>query len=278
MNNSLALSTQKTAIIAKFNRIKQLQNTRDNDRLKSISITDGFVHVFGYTRVSTKMQLEDGSSLSCQKRTIEQYCEKNDYKLDNVYTDAALSGGNKERPDFNKMLVDLKPGMKVIVTSADRFARSIAHVIEFKNIIHERKCSILILDSKLDTSDQIGDVIFNILSCFAELERKNTKAKISSTMIDKSRQGTLRGKPCFGWKMNKDDKDHPLIMDEEEQEIIDVIRDILKEDPKITLTEIARRLEIYDIKIRKCSRIYPTTIKNIIDSNNLRPNKINDTI
>lgn len=269
MNISSTPSTTTLSLHQKFSRIRELQLAKDiANRPTPITISDGFVHAFAYTRVSTVMQKDDGKSLPAQKRTIEDYCLRNNIKLDHVYTDAALSGANHDRPDFNKMLTDLLPGMKVIVTSADRFARSISHVIEFKNIIHNKNCSIVILDSGLDTSNPIGDTIFNILSCFAELERKNTKAKISAVMQDMSREGKLQGKPRYGWKL---DNEHKLIMDEEEQGVIDAIRDMIYNDPKITLTAIAKQLTDQNIKIRKCAKIYPTTIKNIIEANDLRP-------
>jgi DNA invertase Pin-like site-specific DNA recombinase len=270
MNIPLSSPMSQLSFDEKFARIRELQTAKDiANRSKLISICDGIGHAFGYTRVSTTMQKDDGSSLPAQKRTIEEYCLRNNIKLEHLYTDAALSGNDRDRPELNKMISDLIPGMKIIVTSADRFARNIAHVIKFKNEIHERKCSIVIIDSALDTSNPISDVIFNILSCFAEWERKNTKTKISAVMQDMSREGKLRHKPRYGYKLDDEKK---LVMDDEEQLVIEIIRDMIKCDPKITLSSIIRYLSDKDIKIRKCARIYPTTIKNIIDANHLRDN------
>jgi site-specific DNA recombinase len=258
----------KLTIKEKFEKIRERQNEKDlANRAKITNLSDGTGHAVGYTRVSTIMQVEDGKSLPAQKRTIEDYCLRNNLKLEHIYTDGK-SGGDHDRTDFNKMISDLLPGMKIVVISSDRFARSIEHVIQFKNRIHAQKCSIVIIDAGLDTANPISDMVFSVLSCFSELERRNTKAKISAVMQDMSREGTLKGKPKYGWKVVEKNK---IIEDPDEQLVIGTIRDMIIDDPKITLTAIVNQLTDAKIIIRKCSKIYPTTIKNIIRDNNLRP-------
>lgn len=229
-------------------------------------IVNGAGHAFGYTRVSTKMQVEDGSSLDAQKRTIEDYCRHKKLILDKIYTDAGLSGGDQNRPALKQLMTDLIPGMGIVAVSSDRLGRDLTHIVNLKNEIHSRACHINIIDTALDTSTIMGDAVFNVLSSFAEMERRNNKVKISGVMQDMSREGTLRKKPRYGWKVvNKE-----VVPDPDEQMVIDLIRTYIQEDQKITLTAIVNRLKSLQIKIRKGANIYPTTIKNIIEGNNLR--------
>ena len=60
---------------------------------------------FGYIRVSTKMQVEEGFSLANQQREIEEYAEGNKMKLVKIDVDAGKSGKNiTGRPQFMEML------------------------------------------------------------------------------------------------------------------------------------------------------------------------------
>lgn len=77
-----------------------------------------------------------------------------------------------------------------------------------------------------------------------------------------------RGRPQFGWKI----VNHQLVPNYEEQYVIEAIKWLLKEQPDISLNNICHHLSSRGFTIRKSSRIYPTTIKNIIMTNNLRNN------
>jgi DNA invertase Pin-like site-specific DNA recombinase len=163
-------------------------------------------------------------------------------------------------------LDSLVNGMKVVTLSIDRIARDSEHLLNIKNTIHEKKCSMMILDRGIDTAKEESNLLIGMLAAVAEAERSNTKAKISSVMLDMSRRGALRGKPRFGYKI----EDKNIVEDEEEQKIISIIRSLIEENNNITLTDICKRLTMENIVIRKSERIYPTTIKNIILANKLR--------
>jgi hypothetical protein len=73
------------------------------------------------------------------------------------------------------------------------------------------------------------------------------------------------GRPPFGWEI----KNSQLVENTKEQIIIEMIRRILKENPKTSLTDICKILTYHGFSIRQSKRIYPTMIKNIILTNNL---------
>ncbi len=256
--------TQVEELIAK---IKEHQMIKDIENgIINGNITTGIGHAVGYTRVSTKMQVEK-NSLEAQENMIKNYCEAKKLILDHTYTEPGLSGGDTNRPDLNKMLKAIVPGMKIVVASLDRLSRDMIHVLTMKNKIHERKASIYIIDRGLDTIDPVGETIFSLLASFAEIEKKNTSARISAVMQDMSKQGKLRTKPRFGYKV----VNHETIEDENEQMIISLMRCYLKEEPEISLSALARKMALQGIKIRKNKQIYSSTLKNIIEANDLRP-------
>ena len=57
--------------------------------------------VYGYVRVSTQAQADEGESLAVQQRQIEGYCHMHALSLDRVYVERGISGSVAvtERPE-----------------------------------------------------------------------------------------------------------------------------------------------------------------------------------
>src|SRR5271166_3495600 len=82
--------------------------------------------VYGYARVSTSMQAEDGESLDVQQRQIAGYAQMNGFTLDRVFVERGVSGSRPldERSEGKALLAMLKPGDVVITPKLDRMFRS----------------------------------------------------------------------------------------------------------------------------------------------------------
>lgn len=62
-----------------------------------------------YTRVSTAEQAREGYSLEAQEKILRDYCKLKGYEVEEVYSDAGLSGGTiVKRPGFIRMMKDSK--------------------------------------------------------------------------------------------------------------------------------------------------------------------------
>jgi DNA invertase Pin-like site-specific DNA recombinase len=247
-------------------RVRTLQLAK-RDTLKLSDKTQGEGHAVGYMRVSTQKQVIEDNSIPHQEQKITEYCKNKNLVLDHIYKDEGISGGLRDRKGLNDMLNGLIAGMKVIAISIDRMARNSEHLLNIKNSIHEKGCTMVILDRNIDTANEDSNFLIGILASVAEAERVNIKNKISAVMLDMSKRKTLRCKPRFGYKVI----DKKVVKDEEEQAIISVLREWIRESPNITLTEMSRRLTADGVTIRKSAKIYPTTLKNIIEANKLRP-------
>ena len=80
-----------------------------------------------YTRVSSVGQAADDKvSLSQQEADCRAYCETKGYEVVSLYSDVA-SGATKRRPDFQRLLRDVREGAVdvVVAWSSDRLTRSI---------------------------------------------------------------------------------------------------------------------------------------------------------
>lgn len=121
--------------------------------------------VYGYARVSTKMQATDGNSLESQEMQLR------DAGATSIYKDA-FTGTKSDRPELDKLKAALKPGDKVIVTKLDRLARSTEDGLALIKEWNANNITIHILSmpAPIDNSP-MGKIILTVMLAFAEYER-----------------------------------------------------------------------------------------------------------
>jgi len=120
--------------------------------------------IYGYSRVSTKGQAKDGNGLEAQERMLREA------GAEVIYTDT-FTGTKTNRPELNKLLVQLNDGDKLIVTKLDRIARSASQGIELVNELLGRGVVVHILNMGLMDNTPTGKLIRTIFLGFAEFER-----------------------------------------------------------------------------------------------------------
>jgi len=82
--------------------------------------------VYGYTRVSTDRQADEGESLGAQHRVVEGYAMMLGLKLDEIFVERGVSGSKplRDRPEGARLLATLKEGDVLITPKLDRMFRS----------------------------------------------------------------------------------------------------------------------------------------------------------
>ena len=120
--------------------------------------------IYGYARVSTRGQARDGNSLEAQ----EQELRANGAEI--IYKDA-YTGATAERPEFTKLLDEIKEGDTLIVSKIDRFARNAGDAIRIINDLVKKEIKVYILNMGIADNTPPGKLMITILSGFAEFER-----------------------------------------------------------------------------------------------------------
>lgn len=120
--------------------------------------------IYGYARVSTRGQARDGNSLEAQ----EQELRANGAEI--IYKDA-YTGAKADRPEFKKLLSELKEGDTLIVSKIDRFARNAGDAITIINKLVNDKIRVHVLNMGIADDTASGRLMITILSGFAEFER-----------------------------------------------------------------------------------------------------------
>ncbi|GLB60021.1 recombinase family protein [Cytobacillus sp. NCCP-133] len=139
---------------------------------------------YGYARVSTLSQ-----DLENQIRTLKKE------NCDFIYSEK-FTGTKSDRPEFKKLLSQLKKGDTLVVTKLDRFARSTVDGIHTIKDLFERGVKVHILNMGLVENTATGRLIFNIMSAFAEFERDMIVERTQEgKAIAKLREDFREGRP-----------------------------------------------------------------------------------
>ena len=193
----------------------------------------------GYIRVSTIGQREDGVSLQTQQQRIIDFCQYEELNLVEIYVDAGVSAGDRNRPGLQRILNDIRKGERFIVTSLSRLSRKVRDSINMLEDFKEGGIKFMCLDNRdLDLSTTIGQMVVTILGYIAQIERENVAIHTSENLRRLSREGKLRSRSPFGFKFKSKDKN--LIPDEQQQEVLKKIKRM--HAAGTTLSQIARTL------------------------------------
>ena len=229
---------------------------------------------FGYVRVSTTMQVQDGFSLESQECRIIEECKKRDLFLKSIYLDKGISGGSmNKRLSLERALKDLKEHCWIIVNSVSRLARNTKDLLGIVEEIEAKKCHLIIMDLNLDITSPSGKLILTLMGSQAQFERELTSERVKTVMGHLKEMGQLRTKPPFGYMMNPDKSDASMIhiKNEEEQIILRHIRYWRKKYPKKEITAFARLLN--EMKVpppRKSKKWYHGALKTIMEREGIK--------
>jgi len=119
---------------------------------------------YGYCRVSTRGQEQNGNSLEAQEKLLLEN------GADKIISDT-FTGTKSDRPNLNVLLNEIKQGDTLIVTKLDRIARSVTQGNELINELLENGIIVNVLNIGIIDNSTMGKLLRNILFSFAEFER-----------------------------------------------------------------------------------------------------------
>lgn len=172
-----------------------------------------------YIRVSTLEQSEHGYSVPEQQERLEAYCKAKDWNIAGIYIDGGYSGSNLDRPQLQKMILDIKKFNAVIIYKLDRLSRSQKDTLSLiEDVLMKNNVDIISLQENLDTSSPFGRAAIGILSAFAQLERETFKERSKLGRTGRARNGKWIGtsRPPIGYDYDVNKQE--LIINEYEAE------------------------------------------------------------
>ena len=151
-------------------------------------------NIYGYVRVSSRDQNEDRQMIAFETLRIPEK---------NIYIDKQ-SGKDFERPQYRKMVRQLKTDDLLYIKSIDRLGRNYEEILEqWRVLTKEKGIDIVVLDMPLlDTrrgKDLMGtflsDIVLQVLSFVAENERTNIRQRQAEGIAAAKAKGIKFGRP-----------------------------------------------------------------------------------
>lgn len=208
-----------------------------------------------YARQS--IEKKDSVSIEAQIEKCKYYCENQDYK---IYKDAGYSGKNINRPQFSKLLEDIKSGLitKVIAYRLDRISRSIADFSQLLILFDDNNVDFISATENFDTNTPMGRAMINIVMTFAQLERETIVERVTDNYYFRANNGYWAGGYApYGYEIKhiigNDGKRHSVLVEnKDESKIVKKIYDMYI-NQNISMRKIAQQLNFENIPTKKQS-------------------------
>lgn len=113
------------------------------------------------------------------------------------YKDAGYSGKNTSRPDFQRLLKDIKADKirTLYVYRLDRFSRSVADFSQLWETLQEHNVEFVSVNENFDTKTPMGRAMLQIIMIFAQLERETTAERVKDNYYRRVSLGCWPGGP-----------------------------------------------------------------------------------
>ncbi len=175
---------------------------------------------------------KESNSIINQRQIIDNYLkEHKEYKLVDYYVDDGYSGTNFDRPEFQRMLEDIKNKIidVIIIKDLSRLGRNYIETGNFVEVVFPAMgVSVISVDEdyEIDSSDYYGNDYVPLKNLFNDMYAKDISKKVRSSLIVKKYNGEFVGKLApYGYTKNPKNK-HKFLIDKNVSHIIIKIFDM----------------------------------------------------
>ncbi len=139
--------------------------------------------IHGYIRVSTAEQ-----RTGLQRRELEKA------GVERLWVERG-SGVAMVRPVLHDLLDSVEPGDTIMVWRLDRLGRSMVHLVDTVNTLHERDVSVCSLHEQFDTRTANGRLQLGLFALLAQFERDLMKERTMAGLAAAKASGKRVGRP-----------------------------------------------------------------------------------
>lgn len=218
-------------------------------------------------------QVTESASITHQRQLLQEYADHNGYTNCRFYADDGFTGTNFDRPDFNRMIEDVKNGLisTIIVKDMSRFGRNYILVGQYVELILPMyDVKVIGVNDNYDSSENDND-LFAFENILNEMYTADISRKVKMVKQNKGNNGgRLITRPIYGYRKVEGTVDDWEI-DEEAVITVRLIFDLY----------VNKGLGVYAIasQLRKSLTITPNVYFNHVNCNrdnpyNWRPNTV----
>lgn len=203
--------------------------------------------------IYARQSVEKRDSISIETQIKFGIRESNALDGYKIFKDKGFSGKNMKRPDFQKMMQEVKNGSikRIIVYKMDRFSRSLLDFAETWNILQHFGVEFVSINEKFDTATPMGRAMLFIIMVFAQLERETIIERCTDNYYERIKNGVWPGGPApFGFQNSEElvnGKKYPTLTADSDLEIMIDNFKLYAED-EMSLGKIAKKRVLENIK------------------------------
>lgn len=190
------------------------------------------------------------------------------------YYDEGFSGKDTERPDFQRLLQDIKEKRidHVIFYKLDRISRKILDILDFIELTNQIGIDFISITENFDTTTPLGRAMVYIAATFAQLEREMLQQRVQDNMLRLAKTGRwLGGITPTGYRskqvayMDENGRNKYKYTLEEIPEELEIVKTIYQKYLQFkSLGRVERYLENNKIQTKNGKRFRKQTIKDIL--------------
>ncbi|GIL16307.1 MAG: hypothetical protein BroJett040_00580 [Oligoflexia bacterium] len=188
--------------------------------------------VGAYLRVSTDKQVQifEGS-LETQKYRMQEFVKNKNKEnkswgeIIDFYVDEGLSAGTVKRPQYQRMMSDVRSGKINLILVADisRLSRSVHDFSILLRELEQYNASYLSMKEQFDTTTPAGRLMINMVVNMAQFEREQTSERVSINCNSRAVRGYVNGgRTPLGFDRHKE-KRGTFIINQVEAEQVRII-------------------------------------------------------
>jgi len=156
-----------------------------------------------YARVSSDRQDVD-LSVAAQLRALRDHAEKNGHVVVREYIDEAKSGWFDDRPQFNKMIEEVRSPdvafQEILVWKFSRFTRKREHAVAYKSMLRRRGVRVVSITEPADDTPT-GKLLEGIIESVDEFYSENLAQEVLRGMREAASRGFwITGSAPYGYR------------------------------------------------------------------------------
>ncbi len=130
----------------------------------------------------------------CRQYILSKFPETSESDII-IYEDEGFSAKNTARPEFQKMLKDMRQNKPdyLVCYRLDRISRNVSDFSTLIEELNDRSISFVCIKEEFDTSKPMGKAMMYIASVFAQLERETIAERVRDNMLMLARTGRWLG-------------------------------------------------------------------------------------
>ena len=219
-------------------RKSRTQPKQSTDTLKALSKV---YKTAIYVRLSAeKDETRDRKTLINQRNLIKNFVDQQmDMEVYDIYMDDEISGTTFDRPEFERMMSDMRAGRIncIVVKDLSRLGRD---YIETGNLVERvfpmMNIRFVAITDNYDSSKKDADLMVAVTNIANDLYAKDISKKISSSKQEAMEKGIPTGNVAYGYKVVFNENKVKVMV--EDKEAADVVRWIFNEAEKGTLHSV----------------------------------------